>query len=125
MENILLIEDDDLMRKVLERILKSNGYSVETAIDGKDALHKISISFGKYDLIITDLMMPYSSGFEVISKAKSIEKSVAVMIISSLSDDDIVEDGKKMGASEYMKKPIMPGEFLLTVKRVLSSRIKV
>lgn len=124
MENILLIEDDDLMRKVLERILKTNGYVVETAIDGKDALQKISTGFGKYDLIITDLMMPYSSGFEVISKAKSIEKSVAVMIISSLSDDDIVEDGKKMGASEYMKKPIMPGEFLLTVKRVLSSRIQ-
>ncbi|MBE7175612.1 MAG: response regulator [Mucilaginibacter polytrichastri] len=122
MENILVIEDDDLMRKVLERILRSQGYQVQTAFDGRDALKKIGGSVTPYDLIITEPLRPDTDDFAAVGKAKNIGRPAAVMVISNRVDADTTESGSKLGASEYMQKPVMPREFLSAVKRALSTR---
>ena len=117
-----MIEDDEIMQKVVEKILLKEGYKVDVAKNGKEALQKLDDSNYSYDLMITDIMMPYANGFEIISKVKSEAngKLIPVIIISSVGNEDSVLEGFKLGADDYLKKPIMAGELIIRVKRLLS-----
>lgn len=114
---ILLIDDDELILKVINRILTKEGYEVQTATNGKDAMELIDKQ--KFDLLITDLMMPYSNGFEVISKFKQHPNAdgVPVIVISSVGTENAVREGLNIGADDYLRKPIMPDELLIRVRR--------
>jgi DNA-binding response OmpR family regulator len=70
MLNVLLIEDDQIMLKAISNILKKNGYNVISASDGKEAFEMIDNA--AYDVVITDLMMPYASGMEMVSRVEKI-----------------------------------------------------
>lgn len=117
--NILIIEDDDIMLKVVERILKREGYGVEIARDGKEALQKVQEK--DFALIITDLMMPYANGFEIISKVNGTagKKRTPVIILSSLGNEDSIMEGFKLGADDFLRKPVMVGELVIRVKRLI------
>jgi DNA-binding response OmpR family regulator len=65
MANVLIIEDDDIMLKAIKNILGKAGYNVITAKDGKEAFDQMDN--GEYDIVVTDLMMPYANGLEVVS----------------------------------------------------------
>lgn len=119
MSKILLVDDDELILKVINRILTKEGYEVKTATNGKDALELIETE--KYDLLITDLMMPYSNGFEVISRFKQHPNAegVPIIVISSVGTENAVREGLNIGADDYLRKPIMPDELLIRVKRFL------
>lgn len=116
---ILLVDDDELILKVINRILTKDGYEVKTATNGKDALEMIERE--RYDLLITDLMMPYSNGFEVISRFKQHPNAegVPIIVISSVGTENAVREGLNIGADDYLRKPIMPDELLIRVKRFL------
>ncbi|MES2689219.1 MAG: response regulator [Bacteroidota bacterium] len=116
---ILLVDDDELILKVINRILSKEGYIVQTAANGKEALEFIEKE--KYDLLITDLMMPYSNGFEVISRFKQHPNAegVPIIVISSVGTENAVREGLSIGADDYLRKPIMPDELLIRVKRFL------
>lgn len=122
MGNILLVEDDEIMQKVVERILLKEGFTVEVAKNGKEAMQRLEQTNHTYDLMITDIMMPYANGFEIISKikSKSTGKNIPVIIISSVGNEDSVLEGFKLGADDYLKKPIMAGELIIRVKRLLA-----
>jgi DNA-binding response OmpR family regulator len=122
MEKILIIDDNDIVQLVLQKILVKEGYSVDVAVNGKEGLSLIDQSC--YDLIITDLMMPYANGFEIISKIRQHPQGcqASVIIISSVTQEDSVTEGFKIGADDYLKKPITGKELLLRVKRLLESR---
>lgn len=114
---ILLIDDDELILKVIYRILTKEGYQVQTATNGKEAMEMIDKQ--KYNLLITDLMMPYSNGFEVISKFRQHPNAegVPVIVISSVGTENAVREGLSIGADDYLRKPIMPDELLIRVRR--------
>lgn len=116
---ILLVDDDELILKVINRILSKEGYVVKTASNGKEALEFIERE--KFDLLITDLMMPYSNGFEVISRFKQHPNAdgVPIIVISSVGTENAVREGLSIGADDYLRKPIMPDELLIRVKRFL------
>lgn len=116
---VLLIEDDEIMMKVIERILLKEGYSVSLARNGKEALEKISK--GGFQLIITDLMMPYANGFEILSKIKGNDatRHIPVIVISSVGNEDSIMEGFRLGADDFLKKPIMAGELMIRVRRLL------
>ncbi|MFN4007070.1 MAG: PleD family two-component system response regulator [Chitinophagaceae bacterium] len=118
---VLLIEDDEIMLKVIERILLKEGYQVLVARNGKEAMQRLEQ--GGFDLVITDLMMPYANGFEVISKVKNSDKSkgIPVIVISSVGNEDSIMEGFRLGADDFLKKPIMAGELMIRVKRLMSS----
>lgn len=124
MSNILVIDDDEIIQNVLEKILTKEGYRVEVARNGKEGLNKLDLI--PYDLVITDLMMPYANGFEIISKLKQHPNTAAasVIVISSITQEDSVMDSFKLGVDEYVRKPIMVGELLLRVNKLLSNRRK-
>jgi len=117
---VLLIEDDEIMLKVIERILLKEGFEVMVARNGKEAMQKLEAAL--YDLVITDLMMPYANGFEIISKIKGKEatKGTPVIVISSVGNEDSIMEGFRLGADDFLKKPIMAGELMIRVRRLIS-----
>jgi DNA-binding response OmpR family regulator len=123
MQKILIIDDNDIVQKVLQTILVKEGYAVDIAENGKEGLSRIGED--RYDLIITDLMMPYANGFEIISKIKQhpVGKDIPVIIISSITQEDSILEGFKLGADDYLKKPITGKELLIRVKRLLEAKV--
>ncbi|SEM41691.1 Response regulator receiver domain-containing protein [Chitinophaga rupis] len=121
MNKILLVEDDEVMPKIVERILHREEYRIDHVTNGKEAFQKLDDTGYDYDLIITDILMPYASGFEIISKVKNRKegKPIPVIIVSNAGNEDMVLEGFKLGADDFLKKPVMPGELLIRVKRLL------
>ncbi len=103
----------------MNRILTKEGYNVIAVNNGKDALEKIEAE--KYDMVITDLMMPYSNGFEIISKFKQHPNAlnVPIIVISSVGTESAIKEGLNIGADDYIRKPIMPDELLIRIKRLI------
>jgi DNA-binding response OmpR family regulator len=121
MNKILLVEDDEIMPKIVERILHREEYTIDHVTNGKEAFQRLEDTGYDYDLIITDILMPYASGFEIISKVKNrtAGKRIPVIIVSNAGHEDMVLEGFKLGADDFLKKPVMPGELLIRVKRLL------
>ncbi|SKA44081.1 Response regulator receiver domain-containing protein [Chitinophaga eiseniae] len=121
MYKILVIEDDEVMPKIIERILHKEAYQLDHVVNGKEAIKKLEETNYGYDLIITDIMMPYANGFEILSRVKGRKegKPIAVIIVSNAGNEDMILEGFKLGADDFLKKPVIPGELLIRVKRLL------
>lgn len=118
MKEILLIEDDNLIIKILDFILKKEGYKVHVAKDGNEGIEKIRSILP--DLIITDIMMPYKSGLEITAFSKKNYPTIPVIIVSALGKEDLtVIEGFKLGVDDFIAKPFNPTELVLRIKRFL------
>lgn len=122
MPNILVIEDDDIMLKAIRNILNKDGYSVVTAKDGKEAFEKLDTA--EYDVVVTDLMMPYANGLEVVSRIRTDEtkRNVGVIVVSSVGNEETITEAFRLGADDYLKKPIMAGELLIRIRKLLANK---
>lgn len=115
-KKILIIEDDKLIIKILDFILKKEGYETHVSTDGNDGIAQIGIL--KPDLIITDIMMPYKSGLEITGYSKKNFPAIPVIIVSALGKEDLtVIEGFKLGVDDFIAKPFNPIELVLRVKR--------
>jgi len=101
---ILIVEDDQFLVKVYTTKLAAEGFEIEMAISGDEALKKAK-SF-KPNLILLDIMLPAQNGFEVLASLKKTAgtKKIPVIILSNLGQDSDVEKGKKLGAADYLVK---------------------
>ncbi|PJJ08848.1 response regulator receiver domain-containing protein [Flavobacterium sp. 1] len=116
---ILIAEDDILMIKILEFILKKEGYQVVSCKDGLSAIEKIPVLIP--DLVITDIMLPFRSGLEIISYSKEHFGSIPVIVVSSLGEEEsTVVEAFNLGADDFVSKPFNPNELLLRVKRLFA-----
>ncbi|MGO4905245.1 response regulator transcription factor [Flavobacterium sp. W20_MBD1_R3] len=117
-KKILIIEDDELMIKILTFILSKEGYQLSVIRDGLSAieqLHNINP-----DMVITDLLLPYKSGLEIISFVKDNFKDKPIIVLSSLGEEEnSVSEAFKLGADDFIAKPFNPNELVLRVKRLL------
>ncbi len=122
MANILIIEDDEIMLRAVKNILAKDGHSVLTAKDGKEAFEYLENA--NYDIVLTDLMMPYANGLEVVSKLRNDpnRRHVGIIIVSSVGNEETITEGFRLGADDYLKKPIMAGELLIRVRKLLANR---
>ena len=122
MKKILYIEDELVMQNIVGRILTREGYEVDVASNGKEAIQFLLESTIHYDLVITDIMMPYANGFEIISKIKNnnSQNKIPIIVISSVGNEDSILEAFKLGADDFLKKPIMAGELLIRVKRLIA-----
>lgn len=110
MKNILVVEDEENISKLIEDTLNLGNYKVETSFDGLDALNKINSNH--YDLIILDIMLPNLNGFEIIEKME--KTNIPIIFLSALNDINTVVRGLKSGI-DYMTKPFEPLELLARV----------
>ncbi|PTN05960.1 response regulator transcription factor [Mangrovibacterium marinum] len=123
MKKILIIEDNELLLKMIEFILKKNGFETTVAKTGKEAINALHET--PFDLIITDLMLPYANGFEIIEhiKQNKAQNQVPVIIISAVVNEETVMAGFDSGVDDYIKKPFTPGELLSRVTRLLKVNV--
>ncbi len=118
MIKVLVIEDEDLVRKSLEFRLKKDGYQVTPCANGREGIE--AIEKNKYDLVLTDLMLPFNNGLEVVSKLKSVSKETPIIVLSNIGLEQVVLDAFNLGADDYMTKPFSPNELSVRVKRLLN-----
>src|SRR5690554_1141289 len=113
-ERVLVVDDEQSICDLIKLDLEFEGYVVETAYDGREALEKVE-SFNP-DLIILDVMLPYISGYEL---CKKINERHNIPIILLTAKTDIVDKvlGLELGADDYMTKPFDNRELLARVKR--------
>lgn len=117
--NILIADDDLLMLKTLEFRLKKDGHTVFSTQDGRDALSKIEEIVP--DLIITDLMMPFTSGMEIVGFVRQMTgKRIPVIILSAMGQENVVLEAFQLGADDYITKPFSPNELSVRVRRFMS-----
>lgn len=121
---ILVAEDEPIMLRTIEYRLKKDGYTVIVTQDGREALAKIEeIS---PDLIITDIMMPFSSGLEIIRAVKSRpDKKIPVIVLSAMGQENVVLEAFQLGADDYITKPFSPNELSMRVKRYVPHLVKI
>jgi len=118
--NILIVDDVDDNLEILGSLLEFDGYEVQTARNGEEALARVQTS--RPDLILTDVLMPGMSGFELCECLKSREstKNIPVIFVSSMSDIDSKVRGFKVGGIDYINKPYQHAEIVVRVNTHLT-----
>jgi DNA-binding response OmpR family regulator len=118
-KTILLIEDDDVLRKIIDEFLEESGYLVLKAKDGLEGIEMISKN--AFDLIITDVVLPYVSGLGVIKMAKTSRPEVPIICITGYgySPEKLAEEEH---ADRIFRKPFEFKEFANAIKTLLEQR---
>jgi len=120
MAKIIMTADDSAsVRQMVSFTLKQNGYDVIEAVDGKDALNKLSAQ--KVDMLITDLNMPNLDGIGLIKGVRggSVNKFIPIIMLTTESQDSKKGEGKAAGATGWIVKPFKPEQLIAVVKKVL------
>ncbi len=112
---ILIAEDDELILRTVEHRLKREGWDVFVSTNGKEAIETIRST--ELDLVISDIMMPFASGLEILSALKEMKKDIPVIMLSAMGQEDVVLKAFALGASDFIVKPFSPNELLLRIKR--------
>lgn len=112
---ILVAEDEALMLRTIELKLKKDGHDVIGCSDGKQALQQIAEQ--QPDLVITDIMLPFASGLEIVQEVKKYEKKISVIVLSAMGQEKTVEEAFSLGADDYVTKPFSLSELSIRVKR--------
>lgn len=103
---ILLVEDDEGTRTLLEFLLRRGGFEVITANDGEQGLERIT-SIAPPHLILLDVMMPYRDGFEVLARIKSLPgwEAVPIVLLTACDSEEDIKKGLETGIAAYITKP--------------------
>ena len=117
MFNILIVEDDKNLRKLIGTVLKQNGFNVLCANDGEQALEVLDST--KADLIICDIMMPNMDGYELTESLRWSNYNMPILMITAKETLEDKRKGFLSGADDYMVKPINTDEMLLRVNALL------
>ncbi|CAN5645765.1 hypothetical protein BH10BAC2_BH10BAC2_00050 [soil metagenome] len=114
---ILIAEDDPLMMAVIKQQLSNEGYTLSINTDGREALEALE-SFMP-DLIITDILMPFTSGLDLISVVRSSGSKIPILVLSAMDQEATVLEALSLGANDFISKPFKPAEISMRVKRLL------
>ncbi len=115
--NILLAEDDDNLGLLLHSFLKSKGFLVELARNGKLAFEKFNQS--SFDFCIFDVMMPEMDGFTLAKEIREIDKKVPILFLTAKSMKEDKLEGFSLGADDYMTKPFSMEELLARIEAIM------
>src|SRR6266404_2432822 len=118
---ILVVEDQDSARESLAELLRGEGYEVREAADGnvaKDLINKLDV-----DVILTDLMMmPGSDGIEVLKHAREVSPQTLIMLMTAHASVDTAVEALRLGAQDYLLKPLIFEDVMRKVERLISHR---
>jgi DNA-binding NtrC family response regulator len=116
--SILVVDDEDALRTVLSNELTNEGYQVQNASDGDEAVNELTKS--TYDLILLDIKMPRMNGFEVLKYVKEHHAKTKVVMLTGFADLKNAIESKKLGADDFVSKPYDLVDLLTTIERVLA-----
>lgn len=117
--NVLVVEDNGIIVTLLRHLLERRGYVVETAVDGREALARLQGE--PPGLVLLDVMLPYTDGFEIIRQMRSTPSwsSVPVIMLTAKAQERNVVRALDAGANDYVIKPFKPEELAARVRRFL------
>jgi len=117
LKKVLIIEDDPSIGELQRDYLVINGFDVELVASGKDGLEKaLNV---EYDLIIVDLMLPHTDGFEICRQVRAV-KEIPILIVTAKKEDIDKIRGLGLGADDYITKPFSPSELVARTKAHIS-----
>ncbi len=117
---ILVIDDDESIRKTLSSYLKRLGYEVYSAANGIDGIETAKNEIP--DLVITDIKMPEADGFEVLKRVKEIDSHIHVIMITAFDDMHSTVKAMQQGAYDYIEKPLEIDKLKITIARALENK---
>jgi CheY-like chemotaxis protein len=115
-ERILLVEDDDALRRMVARVLRFNGYHVVEAANGEDALASWDRHADRFDMIVTDVVMPGVGGIEVARSLRERHPGLRVIYMSGYSQEAIGRQGTLQPDATWLSKPFSSRAFLVEVR---------
>ena len=117
MAYILVVDDEEKIRKILKIMIELKGHKVDEALNGEDALLKVKEN--AYDLVIADIKMPKLDGIGLLQEINSMDIPVPVVFITAYASIDSAVEAMKMGAVDYIPKPFDEDRIMLTIERSL------
>src|SRR4030067_2191740 len=119
---ILVIDDEQIMREGCSRILSKDGWAVFCAENGTKGLEEIKVQSEKIDVILLDLMMPGMSGMKVLDHIRTIDPNLLVIVITGYATVESAVEAMKKGAYDFIPKPFTPDQLRIVVRRALERR---
>ena len=116
-KNILLIEDDEKISKLVKELLEEDSFHVTQSFDGDDGYSKIIEK--KYDLILLDIMLPKLNGYKVCRQVRSAGITTPILMLTAKSGEYDLEEGLDTGANDYLKKPFSSVELKARIRALL------
>lgn len=117
-KKVLIAEDNSVFLLLLKFRLQKEGYTILTATNGKEAIDLIEDQ--EPHIILTDIMMPFISGLELISYVRNkLKRSTPIIVFSAAGQEEIVLKAFDLGATDFMTKPLSPNELIIRVKKLL------
>ena len=117
MINILVVEDDSELNRIVCTYLNDSGFQAKGCLNANDAYEEMYNNI--YELIISDIMMPKIDGFEFARTVRKVNRTIPILFMSAKDDLSSKEKGFQLGIDDYMVKPIELGELLLRVRALL------
>ena len=114
---VLVVDDDASNRTVLERILRREGYAVQHAVSGREAMEAIRAT--PIDLVLTDLKMPGMSGIDLLRAVRTVDADVEVVVMTAYGTVETAVEAMKEGAYDFVSKPLKRIELVTCVKKAL------
>ena len=116
-KTILVVEDSERLNEFIATQLKKNGYSITQAFNGKQAFKFLKSDY--FDLVILDIKLGDIDGLQILKTIRIQDKSLPVMIISSISDDETKIEGFRIGCDDYLTKPFYASDMIMRVNRMI------
>ncbi|MBZ0253615.1 MAG: sigma-54 dependent transcriptional regulator [Candidatus Methylomirabilis sp.] len=115
---VLVCEDEDLMRGIIAKILKSEGHEVTAVADAEDAVGLLEQG-GRFDVILSDIRMPKMDGLEFLDRIRRMGRTENVLMITALASVETAVEAMRRGAYDYLTKPFLNEELKLRVRRAI------
>ena len=116
-ERILIVDDEDGMRRLLGRVLTREGYDTSTVGSGVEALRLVANE--RFDLVVTDIKMPEMDGLQLLENLKEYEPSLPIIVMTAYGTIENAVQALRLGAYDYIAKPFETDEIKLTVAKAL------
>ncbi len=123
-KHILYIEDEASSREVITMFLESQGFKITSSANGENALKKLAYFIEEkifIDLIITDLIMPWIGGFELLKQMDRKNIKIPVLVTTAYGDEETRKRLIKLGCCSILEKPFLPEKLMEEIKKVINS----
>ena len=119
---ILVVDDAAFMRMMIRDILSKEGYIIQEAVNGRDAVDKYAEI--RPDLVTLDITMPEMNGLDALRAIKASDKDARVLMVSAMGQQKMIVEALEAGAMDFLVKPFQPTKVLETVKKCLQSVLR-
>ena len=119
----MVVEDEEMIRVLLKRILETCGYTVLTAHDGEEALLIAERHKEPIDLMITDVVMPQMSGHELVERLAPLRPDMSVLYMSGYDDKMVADHGPADGYRHFLQKPFHPNDVANKIREILDKEM--